>query len=316
MSSIYVSIPSLYDPELIPTIKSCLHQASKQNKIIIGVAFSTFIKDLNVYEIAESVSKFDNVRFKIFDCKDSIGLAASRKNAYSLYDGEDYLLQIDAHSFFKKNWDIELIEKLNCAKNLYGKCVLTCYPPSFFYKNGKRFLPYSWRTWSTNLTNQLLSDERYDKGHENFWDFLPHWYSEKLNTFEDDLKIIPKISGGFIFGDKEFASNYANLLPYNYMFFEEEIIETIELLFMEFELISLSTLPIAHLYSNDLEISGFSREILNVDFLYSHVFEIKNNFINYCNDNKNKIDLFSDRINRNMFEIINNADLEWSKSVN
>jgi hypothetical protein len=39
-----------------------------------------------------------------------LGVGVARMNAFSLYDGQDFILQIDAHMIFNDNWDNVLIE--------------------------------------------------------------------------------------------------------------------------------------------------------------------------------------------------------------
>ena len=303
MASIYVSIPSMNDNELIPSLKNCIHRASKKNTINIGVAFSTFYQESYLDYYLQETSKLDSVKFKHFHPEESLGVGAARKNAYSFYDGEDYFLQIDAHSLFKKNWDIELIEKLNHSKNKYGKCILTCYPAPYYYKDEARLLHNGWSTVTTKVHPGVLSDYRFDEGNESFWDFLPNWNSPDRKNFFDDYERILKISAGFMFGDKEFASNYLDLIPYEYMFFEEEIIVTSELLHKGYDLVAPSNIPIAHLYSSDLD-SDSMREGMDPKRLYKNEVQIKNNFYNYCYNNKDKINLLNSRLGIDMFKII------------
>lgn len=312
MSSIYISMPSMNDKELIPSIKSCLSQISRDNTVNIGVAFSTFLKETNIDYFIDNLSKFDNVKFKHFTEEESLGVAAARKNAYSFYDGEDYFLQIDAHSFFKKNWDIELIDTFKKCQSVYGKSILTCYPPPYQYTNGQRKLLLGWSTITTAVKEGVLSDVRFDDDNKYFWDFLPLWESPHRKFFYDDYEEILKVSAGFLFGDKTFAENYLEYIPYNYFFFEEEIVMTMEILSHGYNLIAPANIPVAHIYSTDLD-DGSMREGIKPKVLYANENLIKNNFYNYCDLNKDKIVLLNNRLNIDMFSILNKSKARLNK---
>jgi hypothetical protein len=47
----------------------------------------------------------------------------------SLYGGEDYVLQIDAHMRFAPNWDVRMLDQLTRCQS--GKPILTCYPGGY-----------------------------------------------------------------------------------------------------------------------------------------------------------------------------------------
>lgn len=307
MSSIYVSMPSMNDNELIASLKNCIHQASKENTVNIGVAFSSLL-DININFYIDEIDKLDNVKFQYFDINDSIGVGAARRNAYSFYNGEDYLLQIDAHSFFKKNWDKQLIENLNNANSIYGKSILTCYPPAYKYVDNLRVLNDGWSRITTEIDGGVLSDTRYyDNNKKYVWDFLPNWFSPSKKFFYDDYEEILKVSAGFLFGGKEFAEGYLDLIPYNYIFFEEEIIMSTELLYKGYNLIAPSHLPIAHLYSDDMDDYSF-REGLNTSIVLDNELVIKNNFYDYCYNNVDKVNLLNKRLGIDIFEIIKKSE--------
>lgn len=300
-------MPSMNDNELIPSLKNCIHQASKDNQINIGVAFSS-LHDVDINYYIHETSKLDSVKFKYFDINEFVGVGAARKNAYSFYDGEDYLLQIDAHSFFKKNWDKQLIKNLNDCNSIYGKSILTCYPPAYKYLDNLRVLNDGWSRITTEIDSGVLSDTRYyDDPNKYIWDFLPNWFSPNKKFFYDDYEEMLKVSAGFLFGDKKFANNYLDIIPYDYIFFEEEIVMTIELLYKGYNLIAPSNLPIAHLYSDDLDEFSF-REGLDISVITENECEMKNNFYNYCYNNKDKINLLNKRFNIDIFEIIKKSE--------
>ena len=52
-------------------------------------------------------------------------------NAQQLYNNEDYVLQIDSHSRFIKNWDTELVNMLDHLRYRGEKPLLTTYGASY-----------------------------------------------------------------------------------------------------------------------------------------------------------------------------------------
>ena len=113
---IFVQIASYRDPELIPTIKSCINNAKNPESLVFGICrqFNPEDKfdDLTEYEM-------DN-RFRILNVpfEKTKGVCWARNQVQQLYNEEEYTLQIDSHMRFEKNWDEEMI---NMIKQLQKK---------------------------------------------------------------------------------------------------------------------------------------------------------------------------------------------------
>ena len=129
-AKIFVHLPAYREPELIPTIEDALKQASNPKRIIFGICRQFHPDD-----------KFDNLdkyrkdkRFKIYDMphEEAKGLPYARAIINEeLLEKEDYVLQLDSHHRFIKNWDKELIDMhSNLEKDGY-KPLLTGYLPEY-----------------------------------------------------------------------------------------------------------------------------------------------------------------------------------------
>ena len=112
--SIFVEIVSYKNPDLHATILDCYDKSKNKKDIRFGVLWqkspNEFIKEL------PSELKIDIIQVPY---QESLGLGWARKKSQALYEGEDYLLQIDAGCEFSENWDEELIkilDSLNCDK--------------------------------------------------------------------------------------------------------------------------------------------------------------------------------------------------------
>ncbi|MCE2746272.1 MAG: hypothetical protein LW710_10250 [Burkholderiales bacterium] len=62
---------------------------------------------------------------------DSRGVSWARSIAFSLYDDQDYLLQIDSHTLFDQGWDELLIQQIQQLTSTHPKPLISTYPPGF-----------------------------------------------------------------------------------------------------------------------------------------------------------------------------------------
>lgn len=124
---IFVQIASYRDPELLDTISDCLDKAMYPQNLIFGICWQ---HDEN--ETLKHYAK--DKRFKIIDVdyKKSRGCCWARSQIQTLYDGEEFTMQIDSHHRFIKNWDYIAIKMLqNLEKVGFRKPLLTTYPPEY-----------------------------------------------------------------------------------------------------------------------------------------------------------------------------------------
>ena len=122
MKTIYVSITSLDDSELIPTVLGAFENASTPERVFVGVHLWASPELKN--EFSEKLSKYaNNIRFKFDQMSEESfaqmsGVGKGRRRALNLYKNEDYLLQIDSHSLFAKTW-------YACGRFSFPACVLS-----------------------------------------------------------------------------------------------------------------------------------------------------------------------------------------------
>lgn len=135
--SIFVSIASFCDEHLKFTLRSLFDSASGERDIFVGVvdqSHSSISEWLMTYEEEK------NVRYLHIDPFHSRGVCWARSLAGQLYDGEDYYLQIDSHTYFNKNWDRDLVDGLAKLSTISQKPIISTYPPPFeFDENGSPF---------------------------------------------------------------------------------------------------------------------------------------------------------------------------------
>ena len=127
---IFIQIASYRDPQLIPTIKDCIKNAKKPDKLVFSIAWQHAPEDA-----WDNLDEFkDDKRFKIVDINylDSKGACWARNQLQQNYSGEEYTLQLDSHHRFIENWDEELIKMYKqLVKKGHKKPLLTSYVSSF-----------------------------------------------------------------------------------------------------------------------------------------------------------------------------------------
>lgn len=121
-SKIFVSIASYCDTELISTLTNLYKYCSDPSRLTVCV----HLQDTEeAYQ--ELVSKnFENIKIIFTKKEDAKGVVWARNRILEHHDGEPYILGIDSHTRFKKNWDLILINQHMSIEK--PKVILTTYP--------------------------------------------------------------------------------------------------------------------------------------------------------------------------------------------
>lgn len=130
MDTIFIKIASYRDQELPKTINSALLAAKHPQRLRFGICWQ--YDERTMLDLDPYVS---DDRFRVYQTyyKNSKGCCWARHQTDLLYQGETYMLQIDAHMRFAQGWDQRFIEML---ENLPAdKPVLSTYPAPFLYDN-------------------------------------------------------------------------------------------------------------------------------------------------------------------------------------
>ena len=127
--SIFIQLTSYHDYELPKTIVNAVCQSSQTTHINFGVHSIFYQKnDILLQGLA-------NVKVEYSTAPSNLGMGLGRQIAHSFYDGEDYYIQVDAHSRFDKYWDTFLIDEVSRYKAQgFSKPLITNYPKPFWYE--------------------------------------------------------------------------------------------------------------------------------------------------------------------------------------
>lgn len=136
--SIFISIASYRDSELIPTILDCVVKAHKRKRLFFGICLQD---DINQYFKLKHLKKKYRLNLKIIFCdwKDSQGACWARYLIQKkLYHNQYYYLQLDSHHRFIEQWDEVLIHMLHKKKTQgHNKPIIGGYCPGYHANSNK-----------------------------------------------------------------------------------------------------------------------------------------------------------------------------------
>lgn len=202
-SRIFISVAAYRDPQVERTVRSIYENADHPELIDVGILTQIHTEeDSDCY--IHNLQEFPNVHQEIIDYRTSKGACWARSKILTeMYNGQDFVLQIDSHSRFSKQWDTRL------KQMWYGlndpMAVLSHYPMSF----------------------DSIKEELYEQHHTRFR--ATNFFESKLIAVDSivlgfqDVSAIPQqtffIAAGFIFGKGEMFKK----IPYDpYIYFNGE----------------------------------------------------------------------------------------------
>lgn len=106
--SIFISVASYRDPDLVTTVRSLYDNADNSDDLVFGI-----VNQEQRGKHADFSWLGEQARVVNMHYKDAKGAGYARKIAMDLYDGEDFFFQVDAHMRFAKGWDTTLTDMYN-----------------------------------------------------------------------------------------------------------------------------------------------------------------------------------------------------------
>ena len=124
VSTIFVSVASYRDPQMIPTVGDCLAKARSPERLRFGLCWQHGPEELLPCWLSG-----DQFRVLDVDWRDSRGACWARAEIMGLWSGEDWYLQLDSHHRFAQDWDARLLAQ--AAASGSARPVLTTYGAPF-----------------------------------------------------------------------------------------------------------------------------------------------------------------------------------------
>jgi hypothetical protein len=203
--TIFISVASYRDPELIPTVQHCIKQAKYPENLRFGICWQK--------DDTEDISSILSDNMKVYDCdwRESRGACWSRHVIQkNLFNNEDYYLQLDSHHRFLPNWDQELFDLMEYAKGFSDKPLIGTYGTTY-WPNQK----------DDELHNVCYKINTFDKFGDD-GDLISR--PNPISNITDKLPLITArlLSGHFIFGENSFVHDC--MYDPNFYFRGEELV--------------------------------------------------------------------------------------------
>ena len=124
---IFVSIASYRDTECQWTVKDLFEKARRPERVFAGICWQFIAaEDADCFEVR---TRPEQCRVIEVDARESRGVCWARSRIQSLWKGEEYFFQIDAHSRFVQDWDEIMLEMLRACPS--KRAVLSSYPAGY-----------------------------------------------------------------------------------------------------------------------------------------------------------------------------------------
>lgn len=235
-SKIFISIASYFDPLLVFTIREAFSKAKYPGMLRFGVV-NQHINDEQRQEIM-ALPFASQIRYVQIPTQDTLGVSWARNLVFSLYDNEKYLLQIDSHTYFEKDWDACMIEQYWELLGKSPKPVMTTYPYPFTME-GDVPVPYVENDPQSILVLRPTPTSEISSHNQ-----IVFFQAKHLNTREPVRGC--HIAAGFLFTKGEFI----NEVPYDPMlyFHGEEQSLAIRAFTHGWDIYHPRNAPLRHLY--------------------------------------------------------------------
>jgi hypothetical protein len=244
MESIFVQLASYHDYELPRTILDAISKSSGKYQINFGVHYNYFeVDDIELPDLP-------NVKIQRSKAPHNLGMGISRAVAHQFYDGEDYYLQVDAHTRFRENWDENYVLMIEYYQRLgFEKPLLTSYPKNYWYEGDEVKMD---KGWSVSCISFEEDKERFMR------ERIPSqmaWACPSRNLFTRS------VSGGSIFTIGPFIKPNPDMHSVG-----EEILIAARAFTSGYDLLVPKEGQLAHLYYNHLNPPINKRRMVWLDF--------------------------------------------------
>jgi hypothetical protein len=239
--TIFISLASYCDGLLEQTVRNALEKAKHPSRLRFGIVEQNFYERRLKYDDIKS-----QVRYVGIDIKDARGACWARSLAMSLYSGETWFLQVDAHTVFDQDWDESLLIKAAVCSMMSPKFVMSSYPSPFFMREGVIVPEKSTTGVMVSLVNPT-SEFREE-------DLILTFIGNKIVETNTPIEAF-HIAGGFVFTHGRFVYE----VPYDpNMYFEgEEQTLTVRAYTHGWNIYHVPNVPVYHLYSTPDVASNF-----------------------------------------------------------
>ena len=193
--TIFVSIAAYRDPVCSQTVKSLFENATNPKNVFIGLCQQNKADEDEDCQINnEDNCNIRTIRLDNFEAK---GPTWARYLCSTLWNGEEYFLQIDSHTKFVKDWDTKCIKMVKdiIASGQAKKPILSHYPREITdhdnYKDSDRqMVPRMCKAfWNTREMISFMGAETKDTQGKPY--MTPYMAGGMMFSHSDFLKEVP-----------------------------------------------------------------------------------------------------------------------------
>jgi len=239
--TIFVSLASYCDNLLEQTMTEAMTKAKNPRDIRFGVVEQQYVEK----RLRSEIVKNPQVRYVGIDIREARGACWARSLAMTLYNDEDYFLQVDAHTVFDEDWDEKLIKSIEHCGKKSAKPLLSSYPPSFEIKDKQIVLQYAPKCMATSW---VVDKEWPNEPNGN--DIVLHFRAYVYNDVTEPVKGF-HVAGGMIFAHGKFVYE----VPYDpHLYFQgEEQNISVRAYTHGWDIYHTPDVPVYHLYAMNKE---------------------------------------------------------------
>ena len=239
--AIFIALVTYRDPQCPQSLVEAFSRAEKPDRIFVGVVQQNRESDIDCFdkycELAGAACRHRQVRVIRMADTDSRGVMRARWLASTLWSGERWFLQVDAHSGFNYAWDKMVIESILRTKD--DRAVLSHHPPDM-------------AQWPHSASgDNLINICKYH------WDDtgMPRFSSIMVNKKANGIKApFPNtfIGAGMVFGRAQWIVDCPFDHYLQFLFSGEELLLSICLFTKGWNVYNPDSLPVWHWYKRNI----------------------------------------------------------------
>lgn len=130
---IFISIASYCDPLLGFTVERAIRSAAAPERLHFGVVDQSLAGTPHMVSLGAG-ARLSQVRMAAEDAR---GPCWARALAMTLYDGEEWYLQLDSHMDFEPGWDERLVAQATALGAPRRPVAISTYPEAFRFEDGQ-----------------------------------------------------------------------------------------------------------------------------------------------------------------------------------
>ena len=231
---IFISIASYCDPLLGFTVERAILAASEPARLHFGVVDQSPAGTRHMVALGAG-ARLSQVRM---DATEARGPCWARALAMSLYDGEEWYLQLDSHMDFDPGWDERLVAQATALGAPARALAISTYPAAFRFEGGR---PVGGPGDGAVLAQVVKAGCTFDPGHPVLtFVATPVQVPQALPAFH--------VGAGCLFA----PGRITQAVPYDpWLYFHgEEQALALRLYTRGWDLFHMPALPVRHLYND------------------------------------------------------------------